>query len=249
MPLRPQQLERRRRKRPVGVEALGAGDERFPGIVIAHFRGQALPLRFRHVGRIGDHRVHAAQPIRGRPPQVAAPKLDPRRHAVGFGVVPRHAQRFVRAVQRVQAQVGPAPRQRDGDAAAARPQVGHPGGGRKLELERGVDQPLGLGPRNQHRGSYPKSEPEELLDAGDVLGRLARGATVDPLGVAGLARGRERLAASHEQTAAVELQQVGQQQEGLVSRVGHTAAAQPFLRRVQCLPDRQASTSCFRRSA
>ena len=77
-------------------------------------------------------------------------------------------------------------RQRDGQAAAAGADVGDRQ--RRVaigqQLERGLDDQLGLGPGNQHGRRDLERETPELLAAGDVGERFARRPPGDELVVA-----------------------------------------------------------------
>ena len=65
----------------------------------------------------------------------------------------------------------------------------------RKQLERGFDDQLGFGPRNEHGGRDLERQPPELAAAGDVGERLARGAAGDERVVLAREAGRRRLAA------------------------------------------------------
>ncbi len=149
-------------------------------------------------------------------------------------------------------QVGPGDRERDGHAAAAGARVDHRSAARWIPGQRGLDEPFGLGPGDQHPRVDQELETAELDPPGDVLRGLAPRAPCDPDLEAPALSFAERLGAPHQKTAAVGVQQVGQELFRLAPRVADPRAPERIRGGAERLGDRrraQAWTSWRSRSA
>jgi hypothetical protein len=167
-------------------------------------------------------------------------------HAVGLGVDPRQLQRVGRDVQRANPEAGAFDGQRHRDAPAARSEVHDPRSVGEVQRQHRVDDALGLRPRDHRPPVHAEVEPVELLRTGDVLGRLAGRATVDPARVSPRQVVGQLLLPANQQTATVGVEQSRQQELGLEPRGRHPRGLEPFRGLGQPLPDRaQGPTSCL----
>ena len=115
------------------------------------------------VGRVGDDGVDLE--ARG---QVAVHELDVQ--AEPQGVRPRDVERVGADVGGEDLEVRPLVLERQRDRSRARPHVDHAGTGR--QAQRGLDEVLGLRPRDQHAAVDVQLDVPEPLDAEDVGDRL-----------------------------------------------------------------------------
>ena len=129
-----------------------------------------------------DEVEHPADAIEVR----RADELDPVSDLVTHGVLPRHIESGLRHIGRDEGAVRQEMRDRDGDVAAAGPDVSHPRrlpGHRALNDCRGfLDNEFGLRAGDQHCRSNQKIQAPEFAPADDVGSWLKALATSDPLG-------------------------------------------------------------------
>ncbi len=135
--------------------------------MLADLARQARGVALRHVGRVRHHHVHRL--LRQRRQQIAGEEADAR--AQPASVVRRHADRAHRDVG------GPdLGRALQGKGYRDRPRAAshiHHAAARAAQRQRGFDDMLGLGPRDQHVRADAERTTVELLLPGDVLRGLA----------------------------------------------------------------------------
>ena len=204
------------------------GDRRF---VIAHLRRERGAVGLGDVRRIRNNEVEC---VVDRVQHIGPHELDARVHTVARGVAASDANRTIGQIGGDQTRRRALVSDRDGQAAAARADVGgRKGLARRKELERDFDDDLAFRPWNEHGRRHGEGEPPEFLTAGDVGDRLAPEASRDQR----LERRREArrmgLISGREKPRCVPAQQVlGEQSSVELGFVGRNAGvAQPLARR------------------
>src|SRR5690606_31366422 len=205
------------------VQAVLAGEEGQPGVVVAGLGGDVLPLGERDVGRVGDDQVDLAVEVGEGGQGVALPEVDPRPLHVAAGP----AQRVLGELHGVHARARHLLGEGERDGARAGAQVDD---ARLDHVHRAhgvygpADDRLGLRARHEHAGADLEFQVAEVGVAGDVLERFARLAAGDDLPVPGVEVGvghvvqLAALDAVHERG---ELLRVG-------TRRGHAGVGEPL---------------------
>ena len=244
-----QECQGRRRERRVGLVPRRTRRQRRPRLVVANLGLERLPLGRGDVGGVRDDEIAATAPRTRRIGEVPQPELHAGDDAVALGVRARDGERPFRKIEGQNARVRTLERDRHRDAAAPRAEIGHDRGVGKL-LEGGVDDELGLGPRDEDPRVDVEAAAAKLGEPLDVLERLPRLATRDrPLEPRGVLRA-QGIGAPREQGRPVAAEDGGDEELRLAGRQGNAGALEPAFRLGERLPDGpQARTSSFSRSA
>ena len=162
------------------------------------------------------------------------------------GVARGDRERGGRHVEGEGARVPALVQQRDGDAARARAHVADERRVRALQnLQRGLDQQLRLGARDEHVRVHLEVEPVELLPPRDVLERLARGAAHDPRRIRATLLAVRRLVRVRDEKRRVAPQRVREQRARLAPRLRQPRDAQTRRGLAQRVRNRQTPFEAF----
>ena len=129
------------------LEAVGPGDQRLARLVLADLRREPRPLGLADVGEVGERAGRSAPS--GSPASEPTPRrtTSTRRQAEPLGVGLRDLERVRRGVDRGHPRVRAARRRPRARSRRCRCRRRAPRG---PQLERHLDEQLGLGPRDQH---------------------------------------------------------------------------------------------------
>lgn len=230
-------------ERVEAVRAPGEGQARF---VAGDFGLERLDLVIRDVGEVGRHQIERAGGDRLE--QVALNGLRAAGEAGGFGVPLGESERGWRNVEQQYRDGRQLRREGEADAAGAAAHVGNPepssGGSGRLS-ERGLDEGLRIGARDQRLGADGEPEAEELHGAHEMLERPPRRALLDELMEPGGAVIEARGGGQGQGSAPVgrELRRgpaegVSEQPAGVEGGGGDTGSAEAALRSGEGEPDR-----------
>ncbi len=162
------------------IETIRPGGQRQPRFVAQ--RGQ-MRIAFSDIGWVADDQLEGF--TAGRPDGLEpTAQQPPHRQPQPLAVATRHRQRIDTDIHRRHIRLGrstASQRQRNRTAAGA--QIKHPRRRAALreQLQRPVDQRLGIGAWVQHRRSHVQIEPVELVPAGQIGHRHAVGAALQPV--------------------------------------------------------------------
>ena len=184
------------------------------------------------VGRVGDHGVGRGRAVQ----QVGAGERDVEAEALRVGA--GDGEGVVADVGARDLEVVPLVLQRECDGAAAGADVDDAGAAG--QVERGLDERLGLGPRHEHARVDLQVEVAKAARAGDVGDGLALDRAAAHRGLERADRGAldGRVAVDH-QACAVDTQRVGEQDLGVEAGRVDARGGQGDHGRVEGLPDRR----------
>ena len=158
----------------------------------------------------------------------------------GAGVLARHPQRSLRDIHAQPARPGTLGQQAEQDAARSGAQIEQ---AFKGQIEAGTDENLGFRPGVKHLPGDLEVAPEEGPPPGDLRHRLAGGAGGNGGLEAGAGPGGQLLGKHQRQTAAIDLQRMGQQDAGIARGLLDPGRAQPRHRLAQRFRPGHASIS------